>query len=86
MNATTLSLREVSEQLSSRPHVNTIRRWILRGCRGRRLAATMIGGTYRVSPDDLAHFLDTPPASIPGRRQLSPDQRHAKAKAEEMFS
>ena len=85
MNATTLSLREVSEKLSFRPHVNTIRRWILRGCRGRRLAATMIGGTYRVSPDDLADFLDTPPAPIPGRRQLSAEQRQAKDKAEAIF-
>ena len=41
-----------------RPHVSTLTRWILRGCRGRRLPARRIGaGRWYVHPIDLATFI-----------------------------
>jgi len=44
------------------PHQSCIRRWILRGARGHKLAATLVGGRYFVSRIDLIKFLNAPPA------------------------
>ena len=82
-----LSLKDISQQLENRVHVNTIRRWILKGSRGRRLTARMIGGRHFVTQQQLDDFLNSPATAPTGRPpKLTREQLNAKAAAERIFS
>ncbi len=78
-----LSLREVANSLPSRPHVNSVRRWILEGSRGRKLSAKLIGGRWFTSPEALEEFLETPANRIRSR-SLTASQRAATEQARRM--
>ena len=84
MNTAFLSLRDVANQLPSRPHINTIRRWILEGARGRKLAARQVGGRWFTTPEALQEFLETPANVISPGRHLSASQRAASERAREL--
>ena len=83
-----LSLRDVSRSLPSKPHVNSVRRWILTGSRGRKLPATLIVGRWWVAQADLDIFLKaTPgPAGRPPKVQLNTHQLSAKSRVAAIYS
>jgi len=81
-----LSLRDVTEKLPGRAHINSVRRWVLKGARGRRLPAKMVGGKWFVHRDDLAAFLESSPNDQAGRpRKLTVAQQQADELAREVF-
>ncbi len=79
-----LSLRDAAREIPSRPHINTLRRWILRGSRGRKLEAQMIGGRWYTTRDALREFLATPANNPFSGRRLTESQRLAAQKARQM--
>jgi len=85
MNTSFLSLRDVANQLPSRPHINTIRRWILQGARGRKLDAKQVGGRWFTTPEAVQEFLDAPANVISTGRQLSASQREASERARQIL-
>lgn len=85
MNTSFLSLRDVANQLPSRPHINTIRRWILQGARGRKLDAKQVGGRWFTTPEAVQEFLDAPANVIAPGRQLSASQREASERARQIL-
>ncbi len=80
-----LSMREAVNSLPSRPHLNTIRRWILKGARGRKLDAKLIGGRWFTTKQALDEFLNTSPNSIYPGRYLSASQREASEQARKIL-
>ena len=85
MNTSFLSLRDVANQLPSRPHINTIRRWILQGARGRKLDAKQVGGRWFTTPEAVQEFLDAPANVISTGSQLSASQREASERARQIL-
>ena len=79
-----ISLREASNLLPSKPHINTLRRWILKGARGRKLDARLIGGRWFTTEASLQEFLDAPACPTQAPRKLTAAQREATAKARAM--
>lgn len=47
----------VAEKTGIKPHANTVTRWIIRGARGHRLAATRVGHLYAVRREAVLAFL-----------------------------
>lgn len=78
-----MTLRQAAKELPTRPHVSTVYRWCLKGCRGMRLEHQRIGGRIIVSREGLRRFIEsltaadqatetereTPQSPRPGRRR-----------------
>ena len=80
-----LSLRDAAREIPSRPHINTIRRWVLKGSRGRKLKAQMIGGRWYTTRSALREFLGTPGNHpFPSSTSLTESQRLATYQARQM--
>jgi hypothetical protein len=56
----------VAETTGIKPHANTVTRWIIRGARGHRLAATRVGHLYAVRRDAVLAFLAATNADASG--------------------
>jgi hypothetical protein len=56
----------VAEVTGIKPHANTVTRWITRGARGHRLAATRVGHLYAVRRDAVLAFLTATNADASG--------------------
>ncbi len=56
-------LSEVPELVPGSPHISTIRRWSLRGVRGRKLKTYMRGGRVYVDPKDVEAFICSEPVN-----------------------
>lgn len=52
-----LTLREAAKLLPGRPHISTIIRWSKRGCSGRVLRVTKVGGRNYVTRQELLRFV-----------------------------
>jgi len=81
MPSNLISLRQAAKSIDSRPHINTVRRWILKGTRGKRLDAKQVGGRWFTTPEAVQEFMDAPPNVISPGRQLSASQREASERA-----
>ena len=79
-----LSLRDAAREIPSRPHINTLRRWILRGSRGRKLEAKMIGGRWFTTRDAIKRFLENPRVSSYPTVFATESQRLATQQARQM--
>jgi len=55
-----LPLDKASQLLESRPHPHTLRRWILKGVKNRKLEGKLIRGRWHVTEKTLKSF--APPA------------------------
>jgi hypothetical protein len=53
-------LKEVPQLVPGCPHLQTVRRWIRSGVRGRLLPASMRGGRIYVDPAEVATFVSIP--------------------------
>lgn len=56
MNETYMTLEETAKKVRTRPL--TVRKWIVNGCYGYRLAATKVGKRWFVCPSTLDSFLN----------------------------
>ncbi len=72
-----ISLREAANSIPSRPHINSVRRWILKGARGKKLDAKQVGGRWFTTSEAVQEFVDTPSNAIHPGRQLTASQRAA---------
>jgi hypothetical protein len=52
-----LTLNQAADLFPRRPHVATMHRWCLRGCRGVKLRSWMIGSVRHTTPDAVEEFL-----------------------------
>ena len=50
-------LQAVESVIGTRPHAQTVRRWVKVGVRGVRLEASFINGAYHVSLDAVRRFI-----------------------------
>jgi hypothetical protein len=54
-----LPIAEAVEQvIGSRPHVQTVRRWVKQGVRGIRLQALFVNGAYLTTLESVREFID----------------------------
>lgn len=56
---------QIEEQFGQRLHVSTLHRWRTRGIKGRKLAATRLGGRWFGSLADVLGFCSTPNIAPP---------------------
>ena len=70
-------LSQAAALVPTRPHYNTLRRWILRGSRGRKLDAQLIAGRWFTTPQAVTNFLETPPNKIVVGRHATRQQTAA---------
>jgi len=54
---TALTLNQAADLFPRRPHIATMHRWCLRGCRGVKLRSWMLGGVRHVTPEAVEEFL-----------------------------
>lgn len=52
-----MPLNQAADLFSHRPHIATMHRWCLRGCRGIRLRSWMQGGVRVTTPAAVEEFL-----------------------------
>ena len=70
MSSTTLTVKQAARFIgklhegNKPPHVSCIRRWIERGCRGRKLPAERIGQRFFIKSTDLIQFIQAKPADV----------------------
>jgi hypothetical protein len=50
-------VKAVEAVLKQRPHVQTCRRWVKKGCRGIRLQAQFVNGTYQTTIQAVEDFI-----------------------------
>jgi hypothetical protein len=80
-----ISLREAANSIPSRPHINSVRRWILKGARGKKLDAKQVGGRWFTTHEAVQEFVDAPANVISPGRQLSASQREASEQARKIL-
>ena len=51
------ALVAVEKAIGTRPHIQSVRRWIKKGCKGVKLRALFVNGSYRCTVDDVQEFL-----------------------------
>lgn len=88
-NENVLSFADAAERLSRRragkkPHVATLYRWAMRGCRGVKLETLRVGGTLCTSVEALQRFCERlsnptsttlPPTAKSRERQIAQAER-----------
>jgi hypothetical protein len=63
-----LSLSQAARRCPGRPHISTLWRWVLDGCRGVRLETVMVGGRRFTSTEALQRFADSLTAAACGEQ------------------
>jgi len=53
----------VEQVIGSRPHVQTVRRWVKQGVRGIRLQALFVNGAYLTTLESVREFIDATTAA-----------------------
>lgn len=53
-----LSISEAAKSLPNRPHVDTLWRWVYKGCKGVKLETISIGGRRFTSAEALQRFVE----------------------------
>lgn len=69
----------IAQTTGIKPHANTVTRWIIRGARGHRLAATRVGHLYAVRREAVLKFLADTNAGEDGKAVDSESVRTARA-------
>jgi len=89
-NETVLSFSDAAVRLPRRragkkPHVATLYRWAMRGCRGVRLETIRVGGTLCTSVEALQRFCErlSSPGCEPQPRQTTKARERSIAQAEQ---
>jgi hypothetical protein len=64
--------------IPGRPHISTLHRWRLRGCRGVRLETCLVGGRRYTSEEAIARFIAATSAAAEGSPPPPLQSRRAK--------
>ena len=66
---TLLTFQQAADSLPHKPHLSTLHRWRLRGCRGVKLETLLVGGIRFTSSEALQRFFNRTTAIADGTAQ-----------------
>jgi hypothetical protein len=79
---TLIPFHEAPKHIPGRPHISTLHRWRLKGCRGRRLETGLFGGRRFTSLEAIQRFFQSDDAPDGGSPPPSADDREFHRRAD----